>query len=414
MPPVRPLPGMRDETPQELHRRTTARDILQAHLSSHGYRAIDTPLLEPTELFLRKSGGELATRMYTFNDPGGNRVSLRPEFTPSVIRYYLERAEGEPLPMRLQYTGPVFRYDEAGRFNQVHQTGAEVIGAASPDSDGELLALAMDGLSQLGAPSPVCIVGHVGVLHLMLSELGISSRTQDFLIGCLPVLRDGSVNAAGILEQARSRGLVKGDEGSRPSVLPANGTGRQEAIDALRHLFHDSLSGIQGSRSTDEILTRFMGKQEQGDDAKSVERGISLLSRVASAGGDEEQAMSRLASALREHGVGRESLSPLEEALAAFHLRRPKTPLLVDVGLVRGIAYYTGMVFEIRVPDRNGEIAVCGGGRYDGLVKALGGRDDVPALGFAYTLENLLGLLPEDTPRSLEESHSTPGHSQRR
>ena len=75
MPPVRPLPGMRDETPQELHRRTTARDILQAHLSSHGYRAIDTPLLEPTELFLRKSGGELATRMYTFNDPGGNRVS---------------------------------------------------------------------------------------------------------------------------------------------------------------------------------------------------------------------------------------------------------------------------------------------------------------------------------------------------
>ena len=413
MPPVRPLPGMRDETPQELHRRTTARDILQAHLSSHGYRAIDTPLLEPTELFLRKSGGELATRMYTFNDPGGNRVSLRPEFTPSVIRYYLERAEGEPLPMRLQYTGPVFRYDDAGRFNQVHQTGAEVIGAASPDSDGELLALAMDGLSQLGAPSPACVVGHVGVLHLMLGELGISTRTQDFLIGCMPRLGDGSAGVEA-LEQARSRGLVKGDAGSRPSVLPANGTGRQEAIDALRHLFHDSLSGIQGSRSKDEILSRFMSKQEQGDDAKSVEQGISLLSHVATAAGDEEQAMSRLASALRDHGVSRESLSPLEEALAAFHLRRPKTPLLVDVGLVRGMAYYTGMVFEIRASDRGGDIALCGGGRYDGLVKALGGQDDVPALGFAYTLENLLGLLPEDTPRSLEESHSAPGNSQRR
>ena len=124
--------------------------------------------------------------------------------------------------------------------------------------------------------------------------------------------------------------------------------------------------------------------------------------------------MSRLASALREHGVGRESLSPLEEALAAFHLRRPNTPLQVDVGLVRGMAYYTGMVFEIRASDRSGDIAVCGGGRYDGLVKALGGGDDVPALGFAYTLENLLGLLPEDMPRSLEESHSTPGYSQRR
>ncbi|MDE2860569.1 MAG: HisS family protein [Chloroflexota bacterium] len=405
---------MRDETPQELHRRTTARDILQAHLSAHGYRAIDTPLLEPTELFLRKSGGELATRMYTFNDPGGNRVSLRPEFTPSVIRYYLERAGEEPLPLRLQYSGPVFRYDEAGRFNQAHQAGAEVIGAASPDSDGEMLALAMDGLSRLGAPSPQCVVGHVGVLHLMLGELGISSRAQEFLIGCLPGLRASSVNAADVLEQARSRGLVKGEDGSRAPVLPTNGGGRQDAIDALRHLFHDSLSGIQGSRSTDEILARFMSKQEQGDDPASVERGVSLLSRVASSAGDEEQAMSRLASALREHGIGRECLSPLEEALAAFHIRRPDTPVMVDVGLVRGIAYYTGMVFEIRAGGSGSEVAVCGGGRYDGLVKAIGGLEDVPALGFAYTLENLLGLLPEDAPRSLEESHSAPGYSQRR
>ena len=82
---------MRDETPQEIHRRTAAQDLLRGRLSSYGYQIIDTPMLERTELFLRKSGGELATRMYTFTDPGGNRVSLRPEFTPSIIRYYLER-----------------------------------------------------------------------------------------------------------------------------------------------------------------------------------------------------------------------------------------------------------------------------------------------------------------------------------
>ena len=91
---------MRDETPQELTRRTTVQDSLREHLFSNGYRAIDTPLLEPTELFLRKSGGELATRMYTFTDPGGNKVSLRPEFTSSAIRYYLERADTEALPLR--------------------------------------------------------------------------------------------------------------------------------------------------------------------------------------------------------------------------------------------------------------------------------------------------------------------------
>ena len=414
MPLVRPLPGMKDESPQELHRRTTARDILQSHLSAHGCRAIDTPLLEPTELFLRKSGGELATRMYTFNDPGGNRVSLRPEFTPSVIRYYLERADEEPLPLRLQYSGPVFRYDDAGRFNQAHQAGAEVIGAASPDSDGETLALAMDGACLLGLPSPVCVVGHVGVLHLALVELGLSSRTREFLIGCLPALKQRPGDAPDVLERARSQGLVRNGDGGRASVLRSNAAGRQEAIETLRHLFHDSLSGLQGSRTTDEILARFMDKLEQGDDPQSVERAVSLLSGFACAAGDEQHAMPRLAAALREHGLGRESLAPLEEALAAFHLRRPDAPLLVDVGLVRGMAYYTGIVFEIRGSGAGGEVAVCGGGRYDGLVKSLGGREDVPALGFAFTLENLLGLLPEDMPRSLEESHSAPGYSQRR
>ncbi len=414
MPTVRPLPGMKDETPQELHRRTAARDILQAHLSAHGYRAIDTPLLEPTELFLRKSGGELATRMYTFNDPGGNRVSLRPEFTPSVIRYYLERADEEPLPLRIQYSGPVFRYDDAGRLSQTHQTGAEVIGAASPDSDGETLALAMDGACRLGIAAPACAVGHVGVLQLALVELGLSSRTREFLIGCLPALRQRPGDAPAILERARSQGLLRDADGSRGHALTTDGAGRREAIDTLRHLFHDSLSGLQGSRSSDEILTRFMDKLEQGDDPASVERAASLLCAFACAAGDEAYAMPRLAAALREHGLGRESLAPLEEALAAFHLRRPNDSLLVDVGLVRGMAYYTGIVFEIRASGVDGEAAVCGGGRYDGLVKSLGGREDVPALGFAYTLENLLGLLPEDMPRRLEESHSAPGYSQRR
>ena len=98
MQPVRRLPGMRYESPQDLARRTAVQDGLRGLFSSHGYQCIDTPLLEPTELFLRKSGGELAARMYTFTDPGGNLVSLRPEFTSSAIQYYLERADTRRCP----------------------------------------------------------------------------------------------------------------------------------------------------------------------------------------------------------------------------------------------------------------------------------------------------------------------------
>jgi len=91
--------------------------------------------------------------------------------------------------------------------------------------------------------------------------------------------------------------------------------------------------------------------------------------------------------------------------LSSFHQRYPSVSLTVDIGLVRGIAYYTGMVFEILAPGPEGSITLCGGGRYDGLTKALGGEEEVPALGFAYTLENLLDLSPEKLPENSKETH---------
>ena len=418
MPAIRRLPGMRDEPSEELGRRNSLQKTLREHLSSHGYRAIDTPLLEPTELFLRKSGGELASRMYTFTDPGGNRVSLRPEFTSSVIRYYLERAGAESLPLRIQYSGPVFRHDESSGFKQFHQTGAEIIGAATPESDGEVLALAQEGLSLAGSPTATCLVGHVGVLHLMLEEIGLSHRAQVFLIASLPRLKQDPGESQKIQERAYSLGLMKSDENARGSNPLVDEMKEEEALSLLQDLFHDSLSGIQGSRSMEEILTRFMQKLKRGDDPQKIEQGISLFSRLASIKGEEEQALPQIRSTLQDYGISPRALMPLEDVLSSFHQRCPSTALIVDMGLVRGLAYYTGMVFEILAEGPNGPITLCGGGRYDGLVKALGGEDDVPALGFAYTLESILELSSENSPKNLpddlEERHLASSNTQRR
>ena len=96
----------------------------------------DVPILESTELFLRKSGGDLASQMYSFNDPGSNAVSLRPEFTSAIMRHYLESTcavDHDPV-VRWQYAGPVFRYDlgnppPADNSGQFTQVGAELIGS---------------------------------------------------------------------------------------------------------------------------------------------------------------------------------------------------------------------------------------------------------------------------------------------
>ena len=160
----------------------------------------------------------------------------------------------------------------------------------------------------------------------------------------------------------------------------------------------------------EEILTRFVQKLQRGDDPRRVERGISLLSRFASIKGEGEQVLPQLQAAIEEFGLAHAVLAPLEEVLEGFHQRCPSVPITVDMGLVRGIAYYTGMVFEVLAPGPGDPLTLCGGGRYDGLVKALGGDGDVPALGFAYNVDTLLELLPE----KLEGRHLTSSYPQRR
>ncbi|MCH9057521.1 MAG: ATP phosphoribosyltransferase regulatory subunit, partial [Planctomycetes bacterium] len=159
----------------------------------------------------------------------------------------------------------------------------------------------------------------------------------------------------------------------------------------LQDRFHDSLSGMVGSRTMEEILTRFIRKLQRGDDPQRVERGISLFSRLASIKGEEDQAMPQIRSVLQEYGLSPTALTPLEEVLSSFRQRCTSVSLTVDIGLVRGIAYYTGMVFEVIA---EGERTVCGGGRYDNLIELFGGPP-TPAVGFGMG-DVVLSLLLED------------------
>ena len=389
---------MRDEGYVALELRTTLQRTLQDLLRSHGYRGIDTPILEPTELFLRKSGGELASRMYTFTDHGGNRVSMRPEFTSSAIRYYLELSESESvsLPLRLQYAGPVFRYDETQGYKQFQQLGAEIIGAESA-TDGELLALALEGLCAIGVVDTWCVIGHVGILHSMLDALGISHRTREVLISNVQGLKDQSQDSQAILEQIYKLGLVRSIEAADQGLQAVvNELGEAESISLLENLFQDSLSSVTGSRSSQEILSRLVRKSRQGDRPEDIEKGISLLKRLMSIEKSGEEVLTDIGIVLEEFGLDRSILAPLSGILGDFRSHCPSADLIVDISLVRGISYYTGMVFDLMTSSKEENIMLGGGGRCDGLVKALGGKEQIPTLGFAYNIENLLETLPYD------------------
>ncbi|WP_066637797.1 histidine--tRNA ligase [Desulfolucanica intricata] len=148
--------GTNDILPGEVEKWRYIEKIIGQICYEYGFEEIRTPIFEHTELFQRGVGETtdiVEKEMYTFIDRGERSITLRPEGTASAVRAYLEdKLFAGPQPVKLYYTGPMFRYDrpQAGRFRQFHQFGVEVLGSNDPALDAEVMAMAMDFYKRLG------------------------------------------------------------------------------------------------------------------------------------------------------------------------------------------------------------------------------------------------------------------------
>jgi histidyl-tRNA synthetase len=121
----------------------------------YGFKGLQLPVIEPTAVFARSLGEAtdvVSKEMYSFEDRGGESITLRPEFTAGICRAFLTNGWRQYAPMKLTTHGPLFRYErpQKGRYRQFHQIDAEIIGAAEPQADVELLVMADQLLSELG------------------------------------------------------------------------------------------------------------------------------------------------------------------------------------------------------------------------------------------------------------------------
>jgi histidyl-tRNA synthetase len=134
----------------------------------YGYQRIDTPVFEDTSLFSRSAGEYtdiVQKEMYTFDDRGGNSLTLKPEGTPAVCRAYLQHGlQNQPQPVKLYYISPIFRYDrpQAGRYRQHHQFGCEAIGEADPVLDAEVIDMAWRFYTTLGLKNISLHINSIG------------------------------------------------------------------------------------------------------------------------------------------------------------------------------------------------------------------------------------------------------------
>ncbi len=165
---IRKVRGTRDILPPDSRLWSEVEAVARRTFGGFGYEEIRLPLLEPTELFVRSVGEDtdiVAKEMYTFADRKGRSLSLRPEGTAGVARAFIENGLGQrPQPVRLSYLGPMFRYEkmQRGRYRQFAQIGIELLGAATPVADVEVLLALHTFLSNLGFDDTTIVLNNLG------------------------------------------------------------------------------------------------------------------------------------------------------------------------------------------------------------------------------------------------------------
>ena len=337
------LPGFRDFYPDDLARRNHLFAILREVAGRFDFREFDAPVLEPLDLYLEKSGEEIATQLFHFTDQGGREVALRPELTPSLARLVADKAESLKKPIKWFHLGEHFRYErpQKGRLRSFFQFNADLIGEASPSADAELIALLVSLLEECG-------------LHSEIFQVRLSDRiTWSLFLEDRKVPQEKRSDLLDVIDKSSRRDPEATLE-ALETLLPGEGKAFLDAVDELKSI--DTLEGIT------ERLHSF-SQSEEDEAARRAEDWKVLINRL-------------------------ESLGCIDA-------------ITIDLGIVRGLAYYTGFVYEAF--ETSGESrALAGGGRYDHLISKLsGGSSDLPASGFAVgdvTLADCLeanGLLPE-------------------
>ncbi len=332
------LPGFREFYPEDCAKKNYIFGVWRRAARSFGFSEFEPPVLEQLDLFTEKSGEEIKSQLFEFVDKGGRAVSLRPEMTPSLARMVGAKAAGIRRPVKWFAIGENYRYErqQKGRLRAFFQYNADILGEESLDADAEVIALLIESLRGFGLTENEfkLRLGDRTLWVLFLESAGVPDAK---IISVLSVIDK--------LEKVSPEALRE------MTVAALDGTG----LDA------DALVGkIKNFISLRDLDSMGAAFDTDGELAERVDARIADLRK--------------LVSILESLGVGA-FISP-------------------DLSIVRGLAYYTGFVFEAFQTVGTGR-ALAGGGRYDNLVKKLG-YQDMPAVGFGMgdvTVSDLLELV---------------------
>ena len=387
-------------------------DSLTTSFDRHGFALMEVPLVEGLDLYLRKNGAQVLSRLYSFIDPDRGEVALRPEYTASVIRALASAREITDQPWRVSYAGPVFRNapGQEGESRQFTQAGIEILGDSSVVADAEVLALACRAVRDAGLPRVRLVVGHLGPLRTLLAHLKVNGQAEGYLLEHLEHRYRGGTGDETVrrrlgLQSHEGEGLLDSEALPEHLAEAVRGATPEEARVLVLTMLDQMGLSIEGTtRTPDEIIDRVLLKARRhaalrgGRGREDLERALDFTEQLSTLRGNPDEIMPRAEALMAHYQVPPEALDELREVLDLLRLYElDGVTIELAPGMARGIAYYSGLIFEL-YGDQSAlgqpGAQICGGGRYDMLASAITGGHGFPALGFSFNVEALAAVVP--------------------
>ncbi|MEM3672867.1 MAG: histidine--tRNA ligase [Candidatus Bathyarchaeia archaeon] len=319
----KPVRGMRDFLAEEAGLMRFIEEKARKIAKIYGYKEVITPVVESYELLAAKIGEEMRSRMFVFKDLGGRDIALRPEFTASVARLIATTLRTEPRPLRTFSFGSVYRYDEPQK--------------------GRYREFWQSNYELMGSNTPEADVEILMLTNSLMESVGLKDYV--FKIGHIGVLR-GIFNQEGLEERTQNAVMQLLD--------------KKQYEEALKIVEDAGVS--KGCLNIMQELVKLKGREV-----------FVIAENLRKLVDGYEEAV--------------KAVENFYEILKLIQESECKMDIIVDAGFARGLEYYTGIIFEVYVPEF--DIALGGGGRYDHLVELFGG-EPTPAVGVAHGIDRIM------------------------
>jgi ATP phosphoribosyltransferase regulatory subunit len=358
-----------------------------------GYEAVAPAIIQPADVFLDVVGESLRARTYVFTDPEGQELCLRPDLTVPTCRLHLERHAEANVEARYCYNGPAFRFQPAGAGaahpREFRQAGIEFFAERDREkAETEVVAVILEALRAAGLHHFQMRIGDLGLFQALLEGLDIPPRWRERLRhhfwrreAFRAELKRLTTSPAEALEDLPAELIAALD--------PDDVQGAEVLVN--RYIERHRL-GLIGARTVSEIASRLCAAVADARADPMSPASADLIEAYLGVDAPAPAAGAHLKRLMHERCV------ELGESLETYHRR---LQLLTAAGIApalvqfqaefgRDLEYYTGFVFEVVVPGFGTQSPIAGGGRYDGLLKAVGAAENVPAVGSMIHTERLL------------------------